>query len=301
MRGMFASEVLRFRSRRLVWVLLILAVAAILVGVAIAGLQSTPPSGAGLAEAQAQADQEVAHCRSEGIGSIEGEELDRVCRANFGDPGQSLEPHMRLVELPSILEGISSIALTIGLLIGASLFGASWQTGTITTIFTWEPRRLRWFATRVAVIGSGVFVMTIALLGLLSGAMAAAASWRGSTLGTDGEWFGDVVWTGTRVAVIAAAVSIIGGAVAAISRHTAGALAGVFVYLAVLENVIRGFRPSVGEWLLGDNIAAFVTFDRLFYSDDSSVTPERALVVIALYVAVLLAAAMVLVRTRDVQ
>ena len=37
-----------------------------------------------------------------------------------------------------------------------SFVAASWQAGTISTIFTWEPRRLRWFAARILVLTIGV-------------------------------------------------------------------------------------------------------------------------------------------------
>ena len=66
--------------------------------------------------------------------------------------------HLALVDLPDILEGISSITSIIGLVVGASVVAVSWQTGTISTILTWEPRRLRWFAARVLMIAAGVLV-----------------------------------------------------------------------------------------------------------------------------------------------
>ncbi len=53
---------------------------------------------------------------------------------------------------------------------------------------------------------------------------------------------------GRRVAASVSAV--IGGAVAAVGRHTAAALGVVFVWTAVIEGLIRGFRPLL------DSVAA---------------------------------------------
>ena len=61
------------------------------------------------------------------------------------------------------------------------MVAVSWQTGTISTILTWEPRRLRWFAARILVIAAGVLVMTLAIVAFLSAGLALAAMLRGST------------------------------------------------------------------------------------------------------------------------
>jgi ABC-2 type transport system permease protein len=181
----------------------------------------------------------------------------------------------------------------------------SWQTGTIGTILTWEPRRLRWFAARILVIAAGVAVMTLAIVAVLTAALAAAAGLRGSTLGVGGAWWSDVATTALRVAAAAAVAAVIGGAVAAIGRHTSAALGVVFVWTAVIEGLIRGLRPGWVPWLLGDNLVSFLSWQRteVQYAPFASytITPGRALFVIAGYAAVTLALGCTLVRARDVQ
>lgn len=303
---LIGSELLRFRSRRLVVVLLVGTFLATTVGLVIAAFDSTPPTDAQIAAAEVRAREEFAACLvAEYEGVRFGETLEEFCRENLGDPGQYLPPHLALVDLPGVLEGISSITSILALVVGASAVAVSWQTGTISTILTWEPRRLRWFAARVLVVAAGVAVMTLAIVAFLSAGLAAAAALRGTTFGTDGAWWSDVLTTSLRVAAAATFSALIGAAVAAVGRHTAAALGVVFVWTAVIEGLIRGLRPRWAPWLLGDNLVSFLSWERMEMQfapfASYTITPGRALFVIAGYTAVTLALGFTFIRVRDVQ
>ncbi len=304
---LIGSELLRFRSRRLVVVVLGASLIGTGVGVVIAAFQSTPPTAEALATARAQARQDVAACLEddwEGVPIEEGS-LEEFCENNFGDPALYMGSHLQLADLPGILEGISSITSIMGLVVGASVVAVSWQTGTISTILTWEPRRLRWFASRVLVIAAGVLVMTLAIVAFLSAGLAGAAILRGSTLGTDGAWWSDVLSTSLRIGVAASISAVIGAGVAAVGRHTAAALGVVFVWTAVIEGLIRGLRPHWTPWLLGDNLVSFLSWQSTETQFESfasyTITPGRATLVIAGYAILTLALGFTFVRVRDVQ
>jgi ABC-2 type transport system permease protein len=305
-RGLFASELLRFRSRRLVVVLLVGALVATGVGLVLAAFDSRPPSDAVLTSARAEAEREVASCLATDWeeGQFEGS-VEDFCNEFFGDPTEYMPSHLALVDLPAILEGVSSITSILGLVIGASFVAASWQTGTISTILTWEPRRLRWFASRILVIVVGVFGMTVSIVAFLSAGLAIAATLRGSTEGLGGAWWTDVLTTSLRVSVAAALSGVIGGAVAAIGRHTAAALGVLFVYTAVLEGLVRALRPLWTPWLLGDNLVAFLSWRTTDFQvstfESYTITPGRAVFAILGYTAITLALGFTLVRIRDVQ
>lgn len=306
MRRLLASELLRFRSRRLVVVMLVGTLIATGVGLVIAAFQSTPPTSAVIAAARAEARREVAACLKADYEGVEFEgTLEEFCRENVGNPTHYMPSHLALVDLPQILEGISSITSILGLVIGASFVASSWQTGTISTIFTWEPRRLRWFTARTLVLTAGVFVMTTLIVAFLSAGLALAATLRGSTVGVSGAWWTDVVTTSLRVSVAGAISAVIGGAVAAVGRHTAAALGVVFVWTAVLEGLVRGLRPSWIPWLLGDNLVAFLSWRTTDFQvsafESFTITPSRSVVVIVGYTAILLAFGFTFVRIRDVQ
>jgi hypothetical protein len=305
-RRLLGSELLRFRSRRLVVVMLAGSLVATAVGIVIAAWQSTPPTDAVIAAARTQAREDLKRCL-EGDFDLPDEfpgSPEEFCRENFGNPAPYLPSHLALVGLPQILQGISSITSILGLVIGASFVAASWQTGTISTIFTWEPRRLRWFAARIMVVAAGVLMMTALIVSFMSAGLAFAAILRGSTAGVGGAWWTDVVTTSLRLSVAAAVAAVIGGAVAAVGRHTASALGAVFIYTAVLEGLVRGFRPQWTPWLLGDNIVAFISWQATNFqlaSGSFVLSPGRAVFVILGYVAVLLALGFIFVRIRDVQ
>jgi len=305
-RRLLNSELLRFRSRRLVVVMLIGALVATLVGLVLAAIDSTPPSDAVLASARAEAERKVAEClvMDWEAGQFEGS-IEDFCNKFFGDPTEYMPSHLALVDLPDILEGVASITTILGLIAGASVVAASWQTGTISTIFTWEPRRLRWFAARILVISAGVFMMTVLIVVFLSVGLALAAVLRGSTVGVGGDWWTDVLTTSLRVSVAAALSAVIGGAVAAIGRHTAAALGVLFVYTAVLEGLVRAVRPTWTPWLLGDNLVTFLSWRATEFQVAQfisfTLTPGRAVFVILGYVAVVLALGFMFVRIRDVQ
>lgn len=306
MKRLFASELLRFRSRRLVVVMLVGGLVATSVGLVLAAFDSTPPTDAVVAAARAEAREEVAKCLVADFGDGNfGGSIEDFCRENFGDPTQYMPSHLALIDLPQILEAVSSITSILGLVIGASFVAASWQTGTISTIFTWEPRRLRWFAARILVLLAGVFVMTVVIVLFLSAGLAFAAMLRGSTVGVNSEWWTDVLTTSLRVSVAAALSAVIGGAVGAIGRHTAAALGVVFVWTAVLEGLVRGLRPSWIPWLLGDNLVAFLGWQTTEFQvsafESFTITPGRSVIVIVGYTAVLLAFGFTFVRIRDVQ
>jgi ABC-2 type transport system permease protein len=304
-RRLLASELLRFRSRRLVVVLFVGTLIGALVGVVIAAFQSTPPTAAVVAAARAQAQEEFANCLVADWEDVQlNGSLEEFCRDNFGNPTQYMPSHLALLDLPAILEGVSSITSILGLVVGASIVAVSWQTGTIGTILTWEPRRLRWFAARILVIGFGVFVTTALIIAFLSAALALAAMVRGSTTGVGGEWWRDILTTALRIAAVASISAVIGGGVAAVGRHTSAALAVVFVYTAVLQGLVRGFRPLWSPWLLGDNLVSFTawqTSEFQYPAGSFVLSPGRALFVILGYTAVALALGFTFVRIRDVQ
>ncbi|HEY6567021.1 MAG TPA: hypothetical protein VI341_05815, partial [Actinomycetota bacterium] len=232
-----------------------------------------------------------------------GVKAAEFCRSQFLVEDFVGGDQLTLGDLPGYMQGAGFLLLLIGLVAGASAVGASWQTGTITTILSWEPRRIRWFLTRLAAVAAGVFILTLALLLVFSLAIALGAALRGSTSTTSG-WIGDVGATSFRIAAVAVAGSLLGAAVAMIGRNTAAALGAVFVYMVVFESIVRGFRPSLGRFMLGDNIAAVITATKTeLYQDERVfvVTPVRGVFVIAAFVVLIGAVAAVLLRARDVQ
>jgi ABC-2 type transport system permease protein len=205
----------------------------------------------------------------------------------------------RLQSLPSVLQNSAFLVVIGGLLLGASFVGAEWHAGTMTTLLTWEPRRLRVLAAKAAVAAVCVFVLMLVLLAVLAGALALVAATRGVTTGTGDHLWRSVAGTALRIAACAVAGSLVGLGIAMVARSTAAAIGIGFAYLGIVEGLIRGLRPGWQHYLLADNIAVVIT------GGDQGimrlpVTLTHAAVTVAVWAGVLVTAAAVSFRTRDV-
>ena len=98
---------------------------------------------------------------------------------------------MQLRDLPEILQGISTFVILLGALLGASLGGADWTSDTITTLLTWEPRRIKVLLTRAAVVILFAFVITVGLQAIFAAVFWLGASTRGTTAFTPSDAWND--------------------------------------------------------------------------------------------------------------
>jgi ABC-type transport system involved in multi-copper enzyme maturation permease subunit len=156
------------------------------------------------------------------------------------------------------LEGTASLFAIAGWLIGTSLVGAEWQAGTMSTLLTWEPRRSRVLVAKTIAAVIGVFAMILVLDLLFTGLMTLVAATRGTTEGTDSSLVRSLIGLDVRVATLAAFGAILGLSLATVTRNTGAAVGIAFVYLAIVEGIIRGFLPGWRAWLLGDNSSIFL-------------------------------------------
>jgi ABC-type transport system involved in multi-copper enzyme maturation permease subunit len=211
-------------------------------------------------------------------------------------PGTSQQ--LELVGLPDILKGISFILIVFGLVIGASSVGADWQAGSMATLLTWEPRRTRVFVARVVVVVLTVFVVAVALQGLLTGLFLLVADLRGTTelaAGVGKASEGAIL----RVGAMASIGSVLGISIAMLGRSSTAALGAVFVYLAVVENLLRGLYPSITKWTFAVSAVVFVDGKPAILFNQV-LTFGRALLTLGVYLALVLAAGLTSFRVRDV-
>jgi ABC-type transport system involved in multi-copper enzyme maturation permease subunit len=261
--ALLRSEALRIRSRRLVWVLVMLA----LVGIGLSGLitavKSHPvPSGA-------------------------------LVHSGFAAEYQ-------LSSLPDTLRGTAFLLIVLGLVIGASSVGADWQAGSMATLITWEPRRVRVFLARAVAVGLTVFVLVVGLQLVLSGVLWVVAVTRGSTSGADGVWLHHAAGLILRVGVMGVVGAMLGIAISMIGRGTAAALGAIFVYLALLETLFRSIVPKLTPYLFATNTVVFVDGHAGSPATATVITMTRATTTVLAYAAALLVIALVWFRVRDV-
>lgn len=322
MMRLFHSELLRARSRRLVWMVLAGSVLGVATGVTIAAVGSDRPSPAELAAAERSAERDKAACLSGAFGPTEDQppegyaSLEEFCDEAVQPSNYVQSELIRLAELPDILEGTSLIIVLIAVLLGASLGGADWSAGSMTTLLTWESRRVRVIVTRTVVAAIVGFLITLFVQSLFGLAWAAGTAVRGIAT-TPGGFLTEILGVIVRVSAVAALIGVVAFAVANIGRSTAASIGILLGYLVIIEGFLAGVWVGLHPWLLV-RAATVVVSEVPLVDPMASATygPDGRLIeagghgillsvigawfLIAGYAIVLLVAALALVRARDV-
>jgi len=288
MKTLFGVELRRFTSRRAVRGVGAVMVLLVVVGASLAFAFSNRNIEGATARGRVRATAEYQRCLTEGPqdgGKCEEPDLASI----------HVDPRVHLSALAEVLVHLSAQLVIIGLALGASFVGAEWHHRTMTVVLTWEPRRVRVAVAKIAVCAAVVFVGAMALQTLLSVALIPAAVFRGTMEGTTAAWFGHVVGVALRGALIAGVAASLGAALALVARSTAFAIGISFLWLTVLEGVVRGVRPGWEPWLIGDNAAGFVN-----PGIDAPRTVLGSGLLLAFYIAGIAAIAVASFRRRDV-
>lgn len=192
---------------------------------------------------------------------------------------------------------IGAIPLLIGGLFGAaSVAGAEWRAGTVTTVLTWEPRRVRLHAARTASAFMLATVIAFVLEALFLGATLPAVLTHGSTAGVDGGWWLPLLGAMSRIALLTGGAAVLGVSLATLGRGTSFALGAAFAWMAVGENLVRGFKPALQDLLVGDNLAIVLTWAQLDGADFSRSEPVAVVTLVAYFGLVAAAATATFVR-----
>jgi ABC-2 type transport system permease protein len=306
MIGLVRSELLRIRSRRLVWILAILALAITFIGVGIGAARSHNPTASEVAQADREFSRSLHAClKGKFVNEARlpsGEALETWCartvnRTDFHVSGGGTV--LEVSGLADMLKATSFLLIVLGVVIGASSVGADWQSGTMATLLVWEPRRLRVLLVRVAIVMAAVFVLAVLLQVALSLALLAGSALRGDA-STPSGFLREVAQVVLRIAAAAAVASSIGVAISSIGRSTAASLGVIFVYLALVESLLRGLVPRLAPWLLSVNVLAVVDGRTQFLDRDRVVTLVHGVTTVGVYAAGLVIIALVFFRIRDV-
>jgi ABC-type transport system involved in multi-copper enzyme maturation permease subunit len=201
--------------------------------------------------------------------------------------------------LGGILKGTGGVLAILGLALGATLVGAEFASRGMTTLLTYEPRRLRVLAakvvTGVAAMAAFAFVSLVAL-GL---ALLPALVLHGAPLAhNDPSWAAVAGAIGRGTALVAVATGI-GMAIATLGRSTAAALGAGFAYIVVLEYILGAFLKGWRPWLLLGNVIVFVSGQN-GSGDVHGRSVLGAGIFLALVATGLLALAAVAFRQRDI-
>ena len=210
--------------------------------------------------------------------------------ARAGVEAQDSPAVMRQWWVPGTGDGLLLVAAFFlamgGLVGGASVVGAEWRAGTVTTVLTWEPRRLRLHAARLGACALLAVVISFVFQALFLASFAPAVAAHGTTAGVDGAWWASLVAAMARVSLLSGVATVVGAALATLGRNTTAALVAGWGWMAVGENMVRNFAPDLRPVLIGENTTVLLTWAQLEDSGFSR-APFVALATVAAYGAVL--------------
>lgn len=261
MRSLLSVELSRLLSRRLFRALSILVLAGFTLAGGLTYINSNDSPGA-IAAADAQRRAEVDACMErfrsgeESAGEAAGGKQQQrdACEEQVWVP----DPRFVYVEVEWILMSMGIPLIMLGWLLGASFVGAEYTNRTLTSLLTWEPRRVRVVAAKIGALAVVTFLWIALSQVLLAAALYPAAALKGTTAGVDGAFWATLAGVGARVATGGVIAGLLGFSLALAGKSTAAALGVGFAHLAVVEGLIRGFRPSWTDWLIGDNLSLFL-------------------------------------------
>lgn len=195
---------------------------------------------------------------------------------------------------------IAAIFLFVGATIcGASVAGAEWRAGTVTTVLTWVPSRIRLHVARTGSAALLSFVISFCLQVVFLLAAVPAVVLNGNTSGTDSAWWTALLLAMLRISLVTSLVAVLALSIATIGRNTSAALIVLATWALVIERMVAGFWPKLGRFMISENVGTMIQWSQL-EGVDFERGPIVSLFTLAGYLAVVIAAATVLFARRDV-
>lgn len=216
------------------------------------------------AEWQLTGEQQIKDCRQEQTQTLP--DGTSVCDHLEPQPDQFGKPRAVFAQTaPDYLLGVSFLLAFAGFVIGAGFIGAEFSTGSIGNWLTFEPRRLRVYASKLIAAGGGQIPMAAALVvAMLVGSWLIVRHHDGTTAGT--SW-GDLAGTGARGVGLTVVAAVAGVGLGGLLRHTAAALGIAMGYLVIVEGVFGGFAEKFQPWLLNVNFQSWVKHGTTYYAN----------------------------------
>jgi ABC-2 type transport system permease protein len=194
----------------------------------------------------------------------------------------------------------SFLFLLMGLLGGASFLGAEYRAGTITTLLTWQPRRAFVIAAKLLAAGAVAALVFLVLQALLTLALVGVAASAGTTDGVDRHFYAGVAGLLLRGALLTGGCAVLGASLAAIGRNSTAALGVALGYLIIVEQILRGLRPGWQKWFLVENLIVTITGSGRAGDLDFNRSGAIAGLLLGAYLAVVVVSAVIVFLRRDV-
>ncbi len=282
MMRLLRVELRRLFSRRLVVLTMLGALGASLLVLWAAWDSSQPMSGEDLAVAEEMYQQELAYWEEHGeedrAQCLEDEaaEAERLGEdVDWGCEGMTAPERDWYVytasplheTLPSSLSAASTFLVFAVGLVGATFTAAEISTGAMSTWLSFEPRRLRVYASKLAAAAIGVVPVAV-----LAVAVVTAGSWLIAdhfhlTSGMGAAQWTDTGWMALRIVGLAVIGALVGAALGFLLRHTAGVL-GFVVVGFIASQMLQGLVPRTAPWMPVTNVDGWVRHGTMYYTEE---------------------------------
>jgi hypothetical protein len=321
--SLFRAEAHRFRSRRFIRWILLLSVAGYLIAMPlIAVTQFSKPNAGVLQDAQRQMDQVVAEqeqFREQCLNDPNRPSdvpVEEVCGPELSGGEFRLEdfidtPPFELAEaLPAGAIAVGVATAMLAFLIGATFVGADWSSRSMVALLFWEPRRFKVMGVKIAVTALFAALLAAVAQAVWWGTAEIIARTRGNRDNLPADFWSDLFGQQGRAVVFVVLTALLGFGIANLIRNTAAALGAGFVYLVIIENLVRGFFPQWQQWLLVENVSGLLSRDghKVFiYENDPFgdgvrevlITNVRGGLVLGILTAVIVVIGVLLFKRRD--
>jgi hypothetical protein len=195
---------------------------------------------------------------------------------------------------------VAATFLAVGAAVcGASVAGAEWRAGTITTVLTWEPSRVRLHLARTLSAGMLAFVIGFALQAAFLASFLPAVITHGTAGDTSAAWWQALALAMLRISLVTALVAVLAVTVATIGRNTSAALVALAAWALVVERVVVGLRPQLARFMITENVATVVPWVQM-EGVEFERPPIVALVALLGYLGLLLGVATATFSRRDI-
>lgn len=205
------------------------------------------------------------------------------------------------------LLSIGVYLMIVGVAIAATAIGADYRAGTVGTLLTWEPRRVRVVTARLLAIGVVTVGTYVIVIGVFVGGWTLGAAVRGSTAGLGPDFWTNIGGIAGRSMVAVLVLAGITAGLALLTRGAVGALIIWFGYLVGIEGILAGRVPRLRSWLLIENLGPFLegrTLRTHFQGAGSTVElvvhPGPGLVRVLVITAIVVLAGILAFARRDV-
>jgi ABC-type transport system involved in multi-copper enzyme maturation permease subunit len=205
------------------------------------------------------------------------------------------EAHANFHAATNSVSGVLFGQLVIGAL-GVLAMSAEYSTGTIRATVAATPQRLMMYASKIVVFLVTAFVVALATT---TTAFLTAQAILQPAHGSVGLWDAGVPRIVVGAALFLVAVALLGLGLAAVLRHTAGAISTVFGLMLVLPLLARflpdDWQTNIDKWLpLNAGMAVMQT-----HTETNAFGPWTGLAVLSGYALIALAAGAVVLVRRD--